>query len=717
LNFMKRYLVFLILTFFIIRISLADEGMWLLPLVQKLNIKRMTEMGFRLTADDIYSVNHSSLKDAVVALDGGECTAEMISQEGLLLTNHHCGYENLQEHSSVEHDYLTNGFWARNRKEELPNPDKSVTFLISMKDVTEKINSELFATMSEAERDAKIKEVSTKLETEASDSNQFLDAQVESFFSGNQFFLIVTQTYKDVRLVGAPPSSIGKFGGETDNWIWPRHTGDFSIFRVYCSPDGKPAEYSETNVPYHPRHFLPVSLNGVKEGDFAMIIGYPGNTNRYITSYGIRELVNETNPNRIKIRALKQDIWQQDMSGSDKIRIQYASKFAISSNYYKYSIGQQKFIKQFDLIEKSEQQEKKFSDWVIADASRKSKYGDVLNMLHDSYLSKQADEHVTQYIQEAFLEGIDILSLCLALNSNMTLNKKGQLIVDAPKIRKVADNYFKDLNVETGKRTAVAMLDLFQKNVPPELQPDVYKLIQLKYNGDTKKYINKIYSKTFLTDRQKLEKFLNKPSLKLLWKDPGFQFFGILMQKYVSEIQPAKDKFDMNIVIGTRAYLNGLMEMQKDKNLYPDANSTMRMSYGTVGGYRPADAVKYNYYTTLKGVMEKEDPSNAEFIVPEKLKELYKSKDFGRYSADGDLSLCFITNNDISGGNSGSPVMNANGELIGIAFDSNWEGMSSDLAYNDKLQKTICVDIRYVLFVIDKIAGAKNLIDEMKIVQ
>jgi uncharacterized protein YeaO (DUF488 family) len=714
---MKRYSFLLILFLFIVRISLADEGMWLLPLIQKLNIKRMNEMGFHLSAEDIYSINRSSLKDAVVALDGGQCTAEMISEEGLLLTNHHCGYENIQEHSSIEHDYLTNGFWAMSRNEELPNPNKSATFLISMQDVTDKINTELYATMTEEERDAKIKEISSRLESEASDSILFLDAQIESFFSGTQFYLIITQTFKDVRLVGAPPSSIGKFGGETDNWIWPRHTGDFSIFRVYCSPDGKPAEYSAKNVPLHPKHYLPISLRGVKEGDFSMIMGYPGNTNRYITSFGIKELVNETNPNRVKIRGLKQDIWQHDMAESDKIRIQYSAKFAESSNYYKYSIGQQKFIKQLGLIEKREQLEKQFFDWASADPGRKSKYGDVLNMLHDSYMAKQSYEHVTEYIQEAFLEGIDILSMGLTLNSSMALDKKGELHIDAAKIRKFADNYFKDLSIETSKKEAVAMLDIFRKNVPLEFQPDIYKLIQLKYKGDYKKYIDKIYSKTMLTDRSRLEDFIAKPSLKRLWRDPGIQFFGILVQKYLSEIQPLKDKLDVNITKGSRAYIMGLMEMLGDKSFYPDANSTMRMSYGTVGSYKPADAVKYDYYTTLKGVMEKEDPINPEFVVPEKLKELYRNNDYGRYANDGSLSLCFITNNDISGGNSGSPVINANGELVGIAFDSNWEGMSSDLAYNEHLQKTICVDIRYVLFVIDKVAGAKNLLDELKIVQ
>lgn len=448
-----------------------------------------------------------------------------------------------------------------------------------------------------------------------------------------------------------------------------------------------------------------------------MIIGYPGNTNRYMTSFGIRELVNETNPNRIKIRGLKQDIWLHDMSGSDKIRIQYAAKFAESSNYYKYSIGQQKFIRQLDILDKREEREKEFSNWVSADATRKSTYGDVLNMLHDSYLSKQSNEHASQYLEEAFFGGLDILHMSLGMLSNAAMDKKGELIFNVEKVRKFADTYFKDLNIETDKKVAVAMLDLYSKNVPAEFQPDIYRLIQLRYKGDFKRYIDKLYSKTFLTDRSKLEHFLLKPGLKSIRKDPGIQFFGSLQAKYFSEIQPVKAKFDLSIAKGNRAYINGLMDMLKDKNLYPDANSTMRMSYGTVGGYKPADAVKYSYFTTLKGVMEKEDPSNAEFVVPEKLKELYRNNDYGPYAKDGTLPLCFITNNDISGGNSGSPVMNANGELIGIAFDSNWEGMSSDLAYDDHLQKTICVDIRYVLFVIDKVAGAKNLINEMKIIQ
>ena len=719
---MKKFTVLLIICLFIVRISLADEGMWLLPLIQKLNIKRMNEMGFRLGSEDIYSINKSSLKDAVVALDGGQCTAEMISDEGLLLTNHHCGYENLQEHSSVEHDYLTNGFWAMSRKEELPNPNKSVTFLVSMQDVSDKINSELFATMTEEERDAKIKEVSSRLVSEAADSMLFLDAQVESFFSGNQFFLILTQTYRDVRLVGAPPSSIGKFGGETDNWYWPRHTGDFSMFRVYCAPDGKPAEYSEKNIPFHPKHFLPVSLKGVQEGDFAMIMGYPGNTNRYMTSFGIKELMNETNPNRIKIRGLKQDIWMHDMQTSDKIRIQYAAKFALSSNYYKYSIGQQKFIKQLGIIEKREKLEKQFSNWATSDPGRNSLFGDVLNILSDSYQSKQSYEHVSQYIEEsffggeAFIEGLDIFHMSYGLLSNTVLDKKGELTFDVAKIKKFADVYFKDLNIETDKKLAVAMLDLYHQNVAKEYQPDVFRLIQMKYKGDTKRYVDNTYRRTFLTDRAKLDAFLTNPRIKRIRKDPGIQLFGDLQSKYFSEIQPLKAKFDLNISKGNRSYIKGLMEMLSDNKLYPDANSTMRMTYGTVGGYKPSDGIKFNYFTTLKGVMEKENPNDPEFVVPQKLKDLYNAGDYGRYGKDGNLPLCFITNNDISGGNSGSPVMNANGELIGIAFDSNWEGMSSDLAYDENLQKTICVDIRYVLFVIDKVAGAKNLIDEMKVI-
>jgi hypothetical protein len=699
---------------------IADEGMWLLPLIQQLNIQKMQQMGLKLSAEDIYSINHSSLKDAVVALDQGSCTAELVSADGLLLTNHHCGFSEIQSHSSVEHDYLTNGFWAYSRDQELANPGKSATFLIRIEDVSDQILPSLTYDMDEGERQQKVKELASEIEAKATEDNKY-EASVQSFFEGNKYYLLVTQTFNDIRLVGAPPSSIGKYGGDTDNWMWPRHTGDFSIFRIYCAPDGSPAEYAPENVPFHPAKFLPVSIKGVNKGDFAMVLGYPGNTDRYLTSYGIRELLEVTHPNRILIRGLKQELWTKDMKSDPKIRIQYADKYSTSSNYWKFSIGQQKGLTRLNVLEQRQKQEADFTAWLAENSDRASKYGNALTLMKDAYTKRKEMNSSTQFLFEAFYSGIEIMQFSLVVNRlYMTLQSMPDSVnliaSQVAEIKKGMAQFYKDFNLPTDKKVAAAMIKLYYEKVPAEYHPDIYDKIKKSYKGDIEKYVNDLYAKTVFSTPEKFTQFLDKPTTKKLDKDPVFELTRSFLSTYFS-ITGASASFDENLNRGRRLYLAGLMEMQKDRVFCPDANSTMRLTYGTVGDYKPMDAVFYDYKTTLTGVMEKEDPNNDEFIVDPKLKELYQKKDFGRYANGGDVPVCFTTNNDITGGNSGSPVINANGELIGLAFDGNWEAMSGDIQFENNLQKCICVDIRYVLFIIDKLAGAQNLINEMTVIE
>ncbi|RLD61915.1 MAG: serine protease [Bacteroidetes bacterium] len=718
---MKKFISLFIVSSLFFSFSLkADEGMWLPILLEKYNIGTMTKMGLKLSAEDIYSINHSSIKDAILALDHGSCTAEVVSPDGLLLTNHHCGYGEIQAHSSTEHDYLTDGFWARSREEELANPGKTASFLIRVEDVTERIISQLNDTMPEARREAVVDSIAKVIEKAATDST-FYNAKVNGMFKGNYYYLFVYETFKDIRLVGAPPESIGKFGSDTDNWMWPRHTGDFSMFRIYCSPDGKPAEYSEENVPFHPKHHLPISLKGVKNGDFAMILGYPGSTQRFLTSWGVKETIEQENPNRIKIRGKKQSIWKEDMSTSDKIRIQYSSKYARSSNYWKYSIGENKGLKRLKVYEQKQKLEARFTDWVNLDPQRKEKYGEALNLIEEAYKNSEKYNNAVQYLYETMIGGTEVVRFAMKggqLNHLLNNSPDSTNLINAgvEKLKAQAKDFFKDYSVTTDKKVFVALINMYYQDVPKEFHPDFYNLINKKFKGSVEKFADYLYKKSIFVDQNRLNAFLSKPNKKVIAKDPAYIMMKSVINKY-REIYAASKEFNSQLYKGERLFEAGLLEMDKNKAFYPDANSTMRLTYGKVGDYYPKDAVHYDYYTTLKGVMEKEDPNNHEFVVKQKLKDLYNAKDYGQYGdADGTLHLCFITDNDITGGNSGSPVINGEGQLIGIAFDSNWEGMSSDVAFDKEYVKCVNVDIRYVLFVIDKFAGATNLIDEMTIV-
>lgn len=695
----------------------ADEGMWLLPLLQKYNIQAMQQKGFKLTADDIYNLNQASIKDAVIIFGRG-CTGEVVSDQGLVLTNHHCGYAAIQQHSTPEHDYLEDGFWAKSFEEEIPTPGLTATFLVRIEDVTEQVNAAFKPEMSEADRDKAAMEIGRKIAKQATEGTNYT-ASVRSFFGGNQFFLLVYEVFNDVRLVGAPPSSIGKFGHDTDNWMWPRHTGDFSVFRIYAGKDNKPADYSPENVPYKPKHFLPISLKGVNNGDFTMIMGYPGSTQRYMTAVEVQERMNILNANRIYVRGIKQEIWLKDMQADKAVNIKYASKYAGSSNYWKNSIGMNKALKRLKVYDFKKQQEEEFTKWVLASPERQQKYGDALNLINEGVTGRKEYLHASQYINEALFSGAEIVgfaSMTRSLADALKGNKPEEVTKISKSLKARSENFYKNYNTPTDQKTAKAMFRIFMENVPLTYQPDIFNTIRTKYKGDVDKFIDQMFAKTMFTDPAKFNAFLDKPNLKTLEKDPVY-IAAISISNKAEEISKVMAPFNEKLQRGQRLYIAGIIEMNEGKAMYPDANFTMRLTYGEVKDYFPMDAVHYDYQTTLDGVMEKEDPDNWEFVVPEKLKELYNSKDYGRYGKDGKMPVAFISTNDITGGNSGSPVMNGNGELVGIAFDGNWEAMSGDIVFENKLQRTISVDIRYVLFVIDKYAGATRLIDEMKIIE
>ncbi len=717
---MKRIIVLtLAIQFFALHPVHADEGMWVPILIKELNIDRMQAMGLRLTADQIYSVNHSSLKDAIPIFGGG-CTSEIISDQGLLMTNMHCGYRQVQSHSSLENDYLKNGFWAMSREEELPCPGLSVTFLIRMEDVTRQVLKDITEDMDDEERIEKIEEASGRIKEKAAEGTHY-ETLVRSYYGGNQYFLIVYERYRDVRLVGNPPVSISDFGSLTDNWMWPRHKADFALFRVYMTPDGKPAEYAPDNIPLKPKHYLPVSIRGVEKGDFAMILGYPGSTTRYMTSYGIEELLDIIHPNRIKIRGGKLELMNADMNADPAIRIKYAAKYKGASNYWKYSIGQTEGLNRLKVLDKKKGIEAQFSEWVKSSPAREAKYGDALDLIKAAYAGRREYTNTSQYIRECLISGSEIISFANSIHymviplSNPARTDQEEMEV-AGAVKSRAERFFKDYNAETDKKITTALYRMFMEDVDPVYFPESFSIITGKYDGDVAAFVDDLFAQSIFADQIRFNEFLNNLDPEVVEKDPAVKMASPIYLKSM-EMQRMNNSFSQDLQRGQRLFIAGLMEMEKEKVFYPDANSTMRLTYGTVGDYSPKDAVVYKHYTTLQGVMEKEDPDNYEFIVPPRLKELYNEKDYGRYGKDGVMPVCFTTNNDITGGNSGSPVMGANGELIGLAFDGNWEAMSGDVAFEPDYQKTICVDTRYILFIIDKYAGASYLIDEMKIVE
>ncbi len=700
---------------FQVSISKADEGMWL-PMFLGMNMEEMQAKGLNLTAEQLYSINNSSLKDAIVSM-GGFCTAEMISSQGLMLTNHHCGYDVIQSHSTVENNILANGFWAMSMEEELPNPGLYARFLVRMEDVTETILAEVNDEMTEEERGEAIS-AAVKALTEETKGDSHYDVSIKSFFEGNEFYLFVYETFKDVRLVGNPPESVGKFGGDTDNWMWPRHTGDFSMFRVYMAPDGSPADYSEDNVPYQPKHHLPVSLKGVNNGDFAMIMGYPGSTDRFLTSYGVQVELDLHQPSVVEVRDVKLTTMKEYMDADPNVRIQYASKYAQTANYWKYYIGQQKQLKRNRVLDQKLALEEEFTAWVNADVARKEKYGEALSMIEKAYQLKRDAVKGNTYVLEAGLIGADspLFAYRASATLKAALSSEDQAQIDAAvaRISAMAQGHFKDYNADVDRELMANLFGLYAENVDPAQHPAFFQMVNKKFKGDFSAFAKKISDKSIFTSASRLEAFLAKPSLKKLEADYLTIVASDLITMYRSG---GNQEAEALLEKGNRLFVAGLREMNPDKKYYPNANSTMRLTYGTVGDYMAADAVHFDYYTTIDGVMQKMDNSNPEFVVPDRLVELYKDQDYGQYADEnGNLPICFISNNDITGGNSGSPVINGDGELIGLAFDGNWEAMSGDIAFEHKLQRTISVDIRYVLFTIDKYAGCTRLIEEMDLV-
>ncbi len=694
----------------------AKEGMWLPYLLKQLNEGEMQSMGMKLSAEDIYSVNQSSLKDAVLIFGGG-CTGELISNQGLLLTNHHCGYGEIQSHSSVEHDYLTDGFWAMSKEEELPNPGLTVTFIIRMEDVTAQLQDSLSKNMSEDERNVVIRRISKRITTKAEEGTHY-DAEVRPFYQGNQFVLIITETYKDVRLVGAPPSSVGKFGFDTDNWVWPRHTGDFSMFRIYADSNNLPAEYSPNNVPFTPRHHLPVQTNGYKEDDFTMVFGFPGRTEEYLPSPAVSYVLDHGNPAKISMRDESLEIIGKWMDSDKKINIQYAAKQSRISNAWKKWIGQSKGLKQVDAIGQKQALEEKFQTAVDGNPAWKEEYGSVLEGYTTVYGNAVPYMLGRDLLIEYFYYGPEIIRFASrfeALAEEGLSEEKQQAIIE--KLKAATKGHFKNYQKSVDEELFLALSKLYVDNLNQDFVP-----VQLAEILNSKNPIAELYENTIFSSEEEVMNFLDDFStkkVKKLQKDQAYVLQKDVLDTYLSKIKPKYNEYNNELSLLNRTYMKGLMEvLPKEQVYYPDANFSLRVTYGQVNGYKPRDGVEYEFYTTADGILEKMDNSTKEFAVPEKLAGLIREKQFGNYADEnGDLRVCFIGSNHTTGGNSGSPAINANGELIGLNFDRTWESTMSDIMYDATICRNIMVDIRYVLFIIDEYAEADHLIDELTLVK
>lgn len=722
---MKFNITIIALTFLILsKLSVfAGEGMWIPALLQQLNEKEMQEMGFKLSSEDVYSINHSSMKDAIL-LFGRGCTSEIISNQGLLLTNHHCGFSSIQKHSSIEHDYLTDGFWAMNRNEELPNPGLTATLMIEMHDVTTEVYNGINDKMSEAERQEMIKDNSSAIIAGFEKDSPY-KAKIMSFYEGNQYYMIVTETFKDIRLVGAPPSNIGKFGGDTDNWMWPRHTGDFSLFRIYVGKDGKPAEYSEENIPYTPKYHFPISLKGTKKGDFTMVFGYPARTEEYLPSYAVELITEIGNPQKIKLRETRLDIFNKYSDNDPEVRIKYATKHARVANYWKKMIGESAGIKRMSAIEKKKDYEKNFIKWVNSSDYTKSEYGGMISSFENYYSQLEPLSLALDYFSEDVM-AMEVIKFSFGFRKLIELSDvknpdKDLINKEIEKLKRATITFFKDYYKPIDKEVTAKMLLYYDENIDDLYKPEFFKEINKKYKGNYVAFTNHIFEKSIYDDQNEIEGLLNnyKPrNYKKLIKDPvykiGNEYYNIYLSKLKTPIANLYTKIDSL----QRKYMKAQMDMEPGKRFYPNANFSLRVSYGTTEGYSPKDAVYYKSFTTLEGIMQKENPDIYDYVVEDRLKELYNNKDYGKYAdEDGSLHVAFVASNHTSGGNSGSPVIDANGNLIGLNFDRCWEGTMSDIAYDPSVCRNISMDIRYFLFIVDKFAGAGYLVDEMDLVE
>lgn len=696
--------------------SFAGEGMWIPLLLENRTITDMQAAGLKLSAADIYSINQACLKDAVVMFGKG-CTGEVISPGGLLITNHHCGYGRIQAHSTVEKDYLTGGFWAYSRSEELPNPGLTISFLVRIEDVTEKVLRGILPELPEQQRHEVVKLNSAEIISDAV-KNTHYEAEIESFFFGSDYFLFVYEVFQDIRLVGAPPSAIGKFGGDTDNWIWPRHTGDFSLFRIYAGKDNKPAPFDTANVPYRPKKYLTISAQGIHEGDFTMVLGYPAKTDEYLYSGGLKMVTGDILPAKIKMREERLRVMQEEMSKSPAVKLQYAGKYQGAGNAWKKWIGVIDGVQRTDAVNKKIQQELMLTDTALAETCRTNYFEPVLRQLNDFYTANRVGiiasdlghEALSSFETALFASNFDNRALMAGYDTCDCRVMKDQL-------RKMADDFFKNINLIIDRRTMAGILRIYFESVDPLYFPGIYNTIQDRFDGDVNAYVDWLFRKSIFTDPGKTDKIIDHfspRSLKKLLSDPFSRFYQSFSDVVVS-YYPVADSLDLVLQRLYRDYVSGLMANDTNRIYYPDANFTMRVAYGKVEGYKAADAITYDYLTTATGILEKEDPEIDDYRVDEKLRLILENKDFGRYGADTTLPVCFIASNHTSGGNSGSPVLDKEGRLIGINFDRNWEGTVSDYEYDPTVCRNISLDIRYVLFILDKYAGASNILQELTI--
>lgn len=692
--------------------SHADEGMWMLGNLNWQTRKAMKELGLEMPASRLYNPRKPSLKDAVVSF-GGFCSGVVVSEDGLVLTNHHCGFSSVQQHSSVEHDYLKDGFVARNRSEELPNPELYVRFLLRTEDVTKRVLKHVTPRMTEAERSSVVDSMMLAIGAEVSAADSTLVGVVDAYYGGNEFWLSVYRDFNDVRLVFAPPSSIGKFGWDNDNWMWPRHTGDFCVFRIYADKNNRPADYSPDNVPYHPSYVAPISLDGYREGSFCMTLGYPGSTERYLSSYGIEEMTQTANQAQIDVRGIKQAIWKREMDRNDSIRIKYASKYDESSNYWKNSIGMNRAVRKLKVLEKKRAMEQELRRWIQQTPDERADLLQLFTDLELAYKNRREVNRAQSYFVEAFLNGPELVQQALTI---LNFDFEGERDVVVANLKKIVETY-KNLDVDIDKEVFTAMLKEYRSQVDSAYLPEVYHTIATQYGGDDRAFVDSLYAHTQLATPRGLKRFLERDTTYQLLDDPAISL-GIDLITKAFELNMQMQEPSVQIDRGERLLNAAIRRFYASRNFYPDANFSMRLSFGTVCGYDPFDGAHYNYYTTTRGVLEKvrAHEGDVDFEVQPEFLSLLSSGDFGRYADEnGEMKVCFISNNDITGGNSGSAMFNARGELLGLAFDGNWEAMSSDILYEPDMQRCIGVDIRYVLFVIEKYGKASELIRELKI--